>query len=87
MDSLFDLSFLLIVVDVTLAQSTLLNLDLLIQVMKFFISLNKLCGENISLIHDHFIVFVLLCLFSFSLLDDILQTTDIVLLSLDHLIR
>ena len=77
---------LLVIVDVTLVEGTSLDLDLLVEVMELIISLDELCGEDISLIHDHFVVFVLLGFLSLSLLDDILKTTDIVLLCLDHLV-
>jgi len=85
-DELLDLLLLLVIVDVTLVESGLLDLDLLVEVMELLISLDELGGEDISLIHDHFVVFLLLGLLSLSLLNDILQPANIVLLSLNHLV-
>ena len=72
MEELLYLLFLLLVIDVTLVEGTLLDLDLLVKMVKLFISLDQLSRQNIPLIHDHFIVFVLLGLLSLSLLNHIL---------------
>ena len=82
-----DVIHLLLIVNLTLLQGRFLNFNLLIKKMELFISLDELCRQNISLIHDHLIIFLLLGFFSFSLRNDILQARDIVLLSLDHLLR
>jgi len=87
MVELFDLRFFLIIVDVGLAQGGRLDLDLLIQVVQLFISFDELSRQDISFIHDHLVILHLLGLLRLSLTNDILETSDIILLGLDHLIR
>jgi len=63
---------LLLVVDATLAESTLLNLNLLVQEQEFLITLDELSSQNITLVDNHLVVLALLLFLSFGLSDDIL---------------
>ena len=81
-----DVIHLLLIVNLTLLQGRFLNFNLLIKKMELFISLDELCRQNISLIHDHLIIFLLLGFFSFSLRNDILQASYVILLRLNHLL-
>ena len=74
----------LLVVDFSLFKGGLLDLNLLIEKSELFISLYKLCSKNISLIDDHLVVLSLLLFFTLSLGNNILETSNIRLLSLDH---
>ena len=63
---------LLLVVDATLAESTLLNLNLFVQEQEFLITLDELSSQNITLVDNHLVVLALLLFLSFGLSDDIL---------------
>lgn len=81
-----DLSDLLLVVDLTLVQSGLLDLDLLIKDLKFLVTLDKLSTQDVTLIDDHLVVFLLLLLLLLSLGNDEFETRYITFLGLDHVI-
>ena len=81
-----DLSDLLLVVDLTLVQSGLLDLDLLIKDLKFFVTLDKLSTQDVTLIDDHLVVFLLLLLLLLSLGNDEFETRYVTFLGLDHVI-
>lgn len=77
----------LLVVDFTLVECTLLDLYLLVEKGQLLVSLDELRAENISLVDDHLVVLLLLLLLRLGLTDDILESCDITLLGLDHLLR
>lgn len=77
---------LLLVVDASLAESTLLNLNLLVQEQEFLVTLDELGAQNITLVDDHFVVLALLLLLRFSLSNDILESRNVALLGLYHLV-
>ena len=54
--------------------------------MEFLVSLDELCSQDVSLVYDHLVVFLLLLLFSLCLRDDVLQSSNIRVLRLDHLV-
>jgi len=81
-----DVHHLLLIVDLTLLKRRLLDLDFLIQEVKFLVSLDQLRRQDITLVHHHFVILLLLGFFGLGLRDDVLQARDIVLLSLNHLI-
>lgn len=64
-----------------------MNLDLLIEQGKLLISLDELCSEDVSLVDDHLVVFPLLLFFALGFRDDVLESGDVALLGLDHLLR
>lgn len=57
-----DIIDFLLIVNLSLLQSRFLNLDLLIEQSKLFVSFDKLCSEDISLINNHLVVLPLLLL-------------------------
>ena len=79
-----DFVHLLLIVNLSFLQRRFLNFDFLIQQVQLLISFDQLGRENITLIHYHFIVFLLLGLLSFSLRDDILETGNVVFLRFNH---
>ena len=81
-----DLSYLLLVIDLTLVKSGLLDLYLLIENLKFLITLDKLCAQNITLINNHFVVLLLFLLFLLSFSDYKFETRNITLLSFYHVV-
>jgi len=82
-----DVVDLLLIIVLTLLQSRLLDLDLLVQKREFLISLNQLSAKDVSLIDHHLIVLLLLQLFALSFTNDILQPGNVIVLSFDHLFR
>jgi hypothetical protein len=81
-----DLSDLLLVVDFPLVQSGLLDLDLLIENLKLLVTLDQLSTQDITLINDHLVVFLLLLLLLLSLGDDEFETRNVAFLGLDHVV-
>lgn len=76
----------LLIVDLSLLKRTLLNLNLLIKKSKLFVSLDQLRSKNISFVDDHLVIFSLLLLLRLSFTNNILKSSNIALLSLDHLL-
>ena len=74
-----------LVVDLTLLESRLLDLDLLVKQLQLFVSLDELCAEDVTLVDDHLIVLALLLLLSLRLEDDVFKARDVSILRLDHL--
>ena len=81
-----DLSDLLLVVNLTLVQCGLLDLDLLIEDLKLLITLDQLRTQDITLVDNHLVVFLLLLLFLFCLGDDEFEARDVTFLGLDHVV-
>ena len=81
-----DLMDLLLIVDLTLVEGRLLNLDLLIQNLELIISLYQLSAQYVSLVDDHVIVFPLFLLLLLSLSDHILEPGNVNLLGLNHVV-
>ena len=81
-----DLSDLLLVVDFPLVQSGLLDLDLLIENLKLLVTLDQLSTQDVTLIDDHLVVFLLLLLLLFSLGDDEFETIYVTFLGFDHVV-
>ena len=81
-----DLSDFLLVVDLPLVQSGLLDLDLLIEDLKLLVTLDKLSTQDVTLIDDHLVVFLLLLLLLFSLGDDEFETRNVTFLGLNHVV-
>ena len=81
-----DLGDLLLVVDFPLVQSGLLDLDLLIENLKLLVTLDQLSTQNVTLIDDHLVVFLLLLLLLFSLGDDEFEARNVTFLGLDHVV-
>ena len=81
-----DLSDLLLVVDLPLVQSGLLDLDLLIENLKLLVTLDQLSTQDVTLIDDHLVVFLLLLLLLFSLGDDEFEARNVTFLGLDHVV-
>jgi len=84
LDKLLDIVTLGLVVNLALLEGRLLNFNFLIEESEFFVSLDELGSENVSFADNHLIVLLLLLLLGFGLADNVLKTSDIVLLSLDH---
>jgi len=84
LSDILDIIKSLLIVDLSLLKSTLLNLNLLIKKCKLFVSLNKLGTKNISFVDNHLIIFSLLLLFRFCFTDNILQSGDVTFLGFDH---
>ena len=82
-----DISELLLIVNLSLLEGGLLDLDLLIEESKLLVSLDELCSEDIPLVDDHLVVLALLLLLGLSFRDDVLEPGDIRLLGLNHLLR
>ena len=74
-----------LVVDLTLLEGRLLDLDLLVKQLQLFVSLDELCAEDVTLVDDHLIVLALLLLLSLRLEDDVFKARDVSILRLDHL--
>jgi len=81
-----DLSDLLLVVNLTLVQCGLLDLDLLIEDLKLLITLDQLRTQDITLVDNHLVVFLLLLLLLLSLGDDEFEARNVTFLSLDHVV-
>ena len=81
-----DLSDLLLVVNLTLVQCGLLDLNLLIEDLKLLITLDQLRTQDITLVDNHLVVFLLLLLFLFCLGDDEFEARDVTFLGLDHVV-
>ena len=81
-----DLSDLLLIVNLALVQGRLLYLDFFIEDLEFLITLDKLGTKYIALVDYHLVVLLLLLLFLLSFSDDELETGDVALLCLDHVI-
>jgi hypothetical protein len=54
--------------------------------LQLLISLDQLCAQYVTLIHDHLVVFALLLLLLLGLRYHVLKSSDIDLLSLDHVV-
>ena len=74
-----------LVVDLTLLEGRLLDLDLLVKQLQLFVSLDELCAEDVTLVDDHLIVLALLLLLGLRLEDDVFKARDVSILRLDHL--
>jgi hypothetical protein len=81
-----DLGDLLLVVDLTLVQRGLLDLDLLIEDLQLLVTLDQLSTQDVTLVDDHLVVFLLLLLLLFGLGDDEFETRDVTFLGLDHVV-
>ena len=81
-----DLSDLLLVVNLTLVQCGLLDLDLLIEDLKLLITLDQLRTQDITLVDNHLVVFLLLLLLLLSLGDEEFEARNVTFLSLDHVV-
>ena len=68
----------LLILNLTSGESTLKNLDLLIEQSKLIISSDKLSSKNISLVDDVLVVFLQLFNFLMSFLDDVVQVLDLI---------
>ena len=77
---------LLLIVDLTLVEGRLLDLDLLIENLEFLVTLDQLCAEDVSLVDYHLVVLLLLLLLLFSFSDNELEARDIALLGLNHVV-
>jgi hypothetical protein len=75
-----------LVVDLTLVQSGLLDLNLFIQYLQLLVTLNQLGAQDVTLIDNHLIVFALLLLLLLSFSDNVLEASNINFLGLDHVV-
>ena len=55
--------------------------------MQLLVALNQLRRQNITLVHDHLVVLLLLGFLCLGLRDNVLEPGDVVLLCLDHFLR
>jgi hypothetical protein len=77
----------LLVIDFSLLEGARLNLNLFVQQLQLFVSLDKLSAQDVSLVDDHFVVLPLLLLLRLSFTDDILKSSDISFLGFNHFLR
>jgi hypothetical protein len=75
-----------LIVDLTLIQSGLLDLNLFIQYLQLLVTLNQLSAQDVALIDNHLIVLALLLLLLLSFSDNVLETSNINFLGLDHVV-
>jgi hypothetical protein len=75
-----------LIVDLTLVQGGLLDLNLFIQNLQLLVTLNQLSAQDVTLIDNHLIVLALLLLLLFSFSDNVLETSNINFLGLDHVV-
>lgn len=75
----------LLVVNLALVEGTFLNLDLFVQQGQLLVPLDELRAQDVPLVDDHLVVFLLLLLFRLGLADDVLESGNVALLRLDHL--
>ena len=85
--NLTDIVLLLLIVNLALVEGTFLDLDFFVKEGKFLVSFDELGTQDISLIDDHFIIFLLLLFFRFGLTDNIFESGDIALLRFNHIFR
>lgn len=74
------------VVDLSLVERRLLDLNLLVQDLELFVTLDQLGAQDISLVDHHLVVFTLLLLLLLGFCDNVLETSNINFLGLDHVI-
>ena len=81
-----NLSNLLLIVNLAFIKCGLLDLDLLIEDLKLLISLNQLRTQNVTFIDYHLVVFLLLLFLLLGLGDNKLETRNVALLGLNHVV-
>ena len=85
--NLTNIVLLLLVVNLSFVESTFLDLDFFVKKSQLLVSFDQLSSQNISLVDDHLIIFLLLLLFRFRFANDIFESSDITLLGFDHIFR
>ena len=63
-----------------------MDFDFLVKQCELLISFDELGTEDVSLVDYHLVIFLLLQFLAFRLTDNVLQTTDVKVLSLNHII-
>lgn len=74
------------VVNLTFGEVGIGEFDFFVEDGKLLVSLDELGAEDVALVSDHVVVFLLFGFLLFGLLDDFLEVADVVLLVLDDLL-
>jgi hypothetical protein len=85
--NLTNIVLLLLVVNLSFVESTFLDLDFFVKKSQLLVSFDQLGSQNISLVDDHLVIFLLLLFFRFRFANDIFESSDITLLGFDHIFR